>query len=126
MAFVYLLRCHDSSLYCGWTTDLDRRLGEHAKGTGARYTRSRLPVALAAAWETEDRARAQPRGAHQAPQPRGQAGPRGRRAAGRRDPRHFLRSSVIARRGHAVRQRRGDRGRRPPALLARQRFQPLA
>jgi putative endonuclease len=54
MAFVYLLSCSDQSLYCGWTTDLDRRLAEHAAGTGARYTRSRLPVALAAAWETSD------------------------------------------------------------------------
>ncbi|MEA2170199.1 MAG: putative endonuclease [Solirubrobacteraceae bacterium] len=54
MPFVYLLRCHDASLYCGWTTDLERRLGEHASGRGSRYTRSRLPVTLAAAWETSD------------------------------------------------------------------------
>jgi putative endonuclease len=26
MAFVYLLRCADDSLYCGWTTDVERRL----------------------------------------------------------------------------------------------------
>ncbi len=25
-AFVYLLRCRDGSLYCGWTSDLERRL----------------------------------------------------------------------------------------------------
>jgi putative endonuclease len=54
MAFIYLLRCRDDSLYCGWTVDLDRRLRAHEGGTGARYTRSRLPVALAAAWETPD------------------------------------------------------------------------
>ncbi len=46
--WVYLLRCADGSLYCGVTTDLDRRLAEHNAGTGARYTRARLPVALAA------------------------------------------------------------------------------
>jgi putative endonuclease len=46
-AFVYLLRCGDDSLYCGWTSDLERRLAEHAAGTGSRYTRSRLPVEVA-------------------------------------------------------------------------------
>src|SRR3954471_7441113 len=54
MAYVYLLRCTDGSLYCGWTVDLDQRLAAHETGRGARYTRSRLPVALAAPWETAD------------------------------------------------------------------------
>ncbi len=45
-AFVYLLRCSDGTLYCGWTNDLDRRFAAHAAGTGGRYTRSRLPVEL--------------------------------------------------------------------------------
>ena len=43
---MYLLRCADGSLYCGWTTDLDRRLAEHVAGSASRYTRSRLPVEL--------------------------------------------------------------------------------
>jgi predicted GIY-YIG superfamily endonuclease len=43
---VYLLRCSDDSLYCGTTNDVERRLQEHNHGTGARYTRSRLPVEL--------------------------------------------------------------------------------
>jgi len=47
-AFVYLLRCADDSLYCGWTTDVDRRLAAHTAGKASRYTRSRLPVELAA------------------------------------------------------------------------------
>ena len=51
---MYLLRCADGSLYCGWTVDLDRRVAAHGSGRGARYTRSRVPVALAAAWETPD------------------------------------------------------------------------
>ncbi len=55
MAFVYLLRCRDDSLYCGWTTDLDLRVATHSAGKGGRYTRSRLPITLAAAWETPDR-----------------------------------------------------------------------
>ena len=44
--FVYLLRCRDDSLYCGWTSELDRRVLEHGAGKGSRYTRSRLPVEL--------------------------------------------------------------------------------
>ena len=46
-AYVYLLRCCDDSLYCGWTTDVERRFEQHAAGTASRYTRSRLPVELA-------------------------------------------------------------------------------
>ena len=57
-AFVYLLRCRDGSLYCGWTYDLERRLEIHRAGRGARYTRSRLPVELAAAFEMADAAAA--------------------------------------------------------------------
>jgi putative endonuclease len=43
---VYILRCRDGSLYTGATNDLERRLARHADGSGARYTRSRLPVRL--------------------------------------------------------------------------------
>jgi putative endonuclease len=51
MAFVYLLRCADDSLYCGWTVDVPKRVEAHAKGTASRYTAARRPHALAAAWE---------------------------------------------------------------------------
>ena len=44
--WVYMLRCGDGSLYTGWTKDLARRVRSHAAGKGAKYTRSRLPVAL--------------------------------------------------------------------------------
>lgn len=45
--FVYMMRCADSSLYTGITTDLDRRISEHnGMKKGARYTRSRQPVYL--------------------------------------------------------------------------------
>jgi putative endonuclease len=50
MAVVYLLRCADGSLYCGWTSDLERRLLAHAQGRGSRYTAGRRPVEVAAAW----------------------------------------------------------------------------
>jgi putative endonuclease len=36
----------DGTFYTGWTTDPDRRLKQHNKGTGSRYTRSRLPVKI--------------------------------------------------------------------------------
>jgi putative endonuclease len=46
---VYLLWCRaDDSLYTGWTNQLTRRLAAHQGGKGSRYTRSRLPVELAA------------------------------------------------------------------------------
>ena len=46
MNYVYMLRCADGTLYTGWTTDLQRRLAAHNAGKGAKYTRSRRPVAL--------------------------------------------------------------------------------
>lgn len=46
-AHVYLLRCRDGSLYCGWAADLEARLARHNEGKASRYTRSRLPVELA-------------------------------------------------------------------------------
>jgi putative endonuclease len=45
-AFVYLLRCADGTLYCGWSTDPERRLRQHQAGRASRYTRTRLPVEL--------------------------------------------------------------------------------
>lgn len=48
-AWVYLLRCRDGSLYCGWTSDLERRMRAHAAGRASRYTASRRPLALALA-----------------------------------------------------------------------------
>jgi len=54
-ASVYLLRCADGTLYCGWTTDLDRRLAADNAGRASRYTRSRLPVELAWSQAQPDR-----------------------------------------------------------------------
>jgi putative endonuclease len=58
VAFVYLLRCADDTLYCGWTTDVDRRLAAHRSGTASRYTRSRRPVELAVVIPVADRSAA--------------------------------------------------------------------
>lgn len=57
-AWVYLLRCGDGSLYCGWTVDLDARVAAHAAGRGAKYTRGRLPVELVWSAPQEDRSAA--------------------------------------------------------------------
>lgn len=54
-AWVYMLRCRDGSLYTGWTNDLNKRLATHSAGKASRYTASRLPVELAAAWAMPDR-----------------------------------------------------------------------
>jgi putative endonuclease len=43
---VYVLECADKSLYTGITTNLERRLAEHAAGRGAKYTRGRGPFRL--------------------------------------------------------------------------------
>ncbi|WP_295747521.1 GIY-YIG nuclease family protein [uncultured Oscillibacter sp.] len=55
---VYILRCGDGSLYTGCTNNLPRRLEAHQSGKGAKYTRSRLPVALAYREEAADRSAA--------------------------------------------------------------------
>ena len=44
--YVYMVRCRDGSLYTGYTTDAEARIKAHNAGKGAKYTRSRLPVAL--------------------------------------------------------------------------------
>jgi putative endonuclease len=55
VAWVYLLRCADGTLYCGWTVDIARRLAAHNAGAASRYTRGRLPVELAWSRELPDR-----------------------------------------------------------------------
>lgn len=44
--YVYLLKCNDNSLYCGYTNDLAKRIKTHNDGLGAKYTKPRLPVVL--------------------------------------------------------------------------------
>ncbi|MDP3879876.1 MAG: GIY-YIG nuclease family protein [Dehalococcoidales bacterium] len=44
--FFYIVRCRDDSLYSGITVNLEDRLREHNKGTGAKYTSVRRPVTL--------------------------------------------------------------------------------
>jgi len=51
MAWVYILECHDGSLYTGSTPDLERRIAEHRAGEGGAWTAKRLPVRLVLAQE---------------------------------------------------------------------------
>ncbi len=44
--YVYIVRCADDSLYVGITLDVEQRILKHNLGDGAKYTRSRRPVAL--------------------------------------------------------------------------------
>jgi putative endonuclease len=57
-AYVYLLRCADGTLYCGWTTDPERRERQHQAGTASRYTRRRRPVKIVWVCEVADRSAA--------------------------------------------------------------------
>ena len=57
-SFVYILECADGSLYTGWTTDIEDRVATHNSGSGAKYTRSRLPVKLVYFEEAENRSAA--------------------------------------------------------------------
>ncbi len=45
---LYLVRCHDGSLYTGITTNVARRFAEHQenRGAGAKYLRGRGPLML--------------------------------------------------------------------------------
>ncbi|MBL8089026.1 MAG: GIY-YIG nuclease family protein [Anaerolineales bacterium] len=53
--FCYILECADGTLYTGWTVNIEKRLIQHNKGLGARYTRMRLPVKLVYVEEQPDK-----------------------------------------------------------------------
>ena len=44
--YCYILQCADGTFYTGWTTDPERRVSQHNKGIGAKYTSTRRPVKL--------------------------------------------------------------------------------
>lgn len=44
--YTYMLLCCDNTLYTGWTNNLESRVLAHNLGTGAKYTKMRLPVKL--------------------------------------------------------------------------------
>ena len=52
--WVYILRCSDGSYYTGRTTDIQKRIGEHATGQASQWTRRRLPIELVFQQEMPD------------------------------------------------------------------------
>ncbi len=56
---IYIVRCRDGTLYTGITTNVQRRLQEHATGRrGAKYARGRGPLELVFEQPARDRAAA--------------------------------------------------------------------
>lgn len=44
--YCYLVITSKNTLYCGYTTNIDKRVATHNAGRGAKYTKKRLPVQL--------------------------------------------------------------------------------
>ncbi|MDJ0741253.1 MAG: GIY-YIG nuclease family protein [Gammaproteobacteria bacterium] len=55
MWYLYLVRCHDGSLYTGISTDVQRRFAAHASDRGARRLRGRGPLQLVYSHAVGDR-----------------------------------------------------------------------
>lgn len=53
--FLYMIECNDGSIYTGVAVDVAARYAAHARGKGARYTRSHPPRRLLATIEYPDR-----------------------------------------------------------------------
>jgi putative endonuclease len=56
--FLYMIECRDGTIYTGIAVDVAARYAAHARGRGARYTRSHPPARLLTAIEYPDRASA--------------------------------------------------------------------
>ena len=55
LCYCYIVECSDGTYYTGWTTDPERRVANHNKGLGAKYTKMRRPVKLVYLEEQPDR-----------------------------------------------------------------------
>ena len=53
--YCYILECSDGTFYTGWTNDPERRVAQHNKGVGARYTKTRRPVKMVYLEEQPDK-----------------------------------------------------------------------
>ena len=49
--WVYIVQCKDGTYYTGYTNNLERRIGLHNRGNGAKYLKRKLPVKLVYAKE---------------------------------------------------------------------------
>ena len=61
MFYVYILKCSDGTLYCGYTNNPEKRFEKHSCGMGAKYTRARLPLELVYTEECETKSEAMKR-----------------------------------------------------------------
>ena len=46
MNYTYVVKSSDGTFYTGWTNNLEKRIACHNAGKGAKYTKTRRPVAL--------------------------------------------------------------------------------
>ena len=53
--YTYMIRCADNSIYTGMTNDLEKRLGKHITGNGAKYTKSHKAEKIEIAWKSKDK-----------------------------------------------------------------------
>ena len=44
--YVCLLYCKNGALYCGWTTNIRKRILCHQSGKGAKYTKANPPIGV--------------------------------------------------------------------------------
>ena len=56
--YIYLLLCFDNTIYCGISNNVDKRIADHNKGKGAKYTKTRTPVSLIRSFEAGDKSSA--------------------------------------------------------------------
>ncbi len=59
--YVYILLCKDGSFYTGYAKDMKRRVEQHKKGQGARYTRIHEPEKTVYVEEFDSRSEAMKR-----------------------------------------------------------------
>lgn len=56
--YIYLIREKNNGLYCGITTDVQRRFTQHQTGKGAKALKGKLPLTLVFNCEVGDRSAA--------------------------------------------------------------------
>lgn len=61
MYYTYIVKCSDGTYYTGYTNDLWQRVRAHNEKKGAKYTRSRTPVTLVYAEESDTKSLAMKR-----------------------------------------------------------------
>jgi putative endonuclease len=56
--YVYILECHDESLYTGITNDLKKRMDTHKSGKGSKYVKAKGFKQILHAIEVKDKSEA--------------------------------------------------------------------